>query len=411
MNRLSRLFAGFLICAAAYAAAIPAQAVGITVRDCANVGSFNLTGLAILRVNVGTGDVINAAGAGGAVEVSINGGQPSTPLLPFSVTAVVDGQIELNHSGTDAVITCTPKPTATAPANVPTTLGNTLGVLSGNSQTTATQVGINKNTQNRLGGGGANTVTRNDLFFSTQGAPGQVGRSDYNAWVFAEGRFYSGAVTGFSGDLVGGMDFQLNPRTIVGALAAYNYMDLSTAATQAIVNAPAFGGYFATRLDTNLYLDGYLSVAFPNYTVPGATFSATRYSTSLNLTGEIERGVYRLEPFAQFKGFTEAQPAFTGTTGATGANNISSYTLSTGARLTATANEGTGGIVPYVSVALDYRSLTSTLTGVDTFLAPRLGVGGTMELGGGALSLDLDTGRVRSDTTDIGGRLTYEFAF
>ncbi|MBV0913626.1 autotransporter outer membrane beta-barrel domain-containing protein [Anianabacter salinae] len=254
-------------------------------------------------------------------------------------------------------------------------------------------------------------MTRDGLFFSTQGTPGQVGRSDYNAWISAEGRFYSGAVTGFSGDLVGGVDFLIGSRMIVGALAAYNHMELSTTTTQASVNAAAVGGYFASRLDTNLYLDGYLSVAFPNYIVPGASFSATRYSASLNLTGEIERGLYRLEPFAQFKGFTEGQPAYTGTAGAVGTNDITSYTLSMGGRLTATANEGTGGIVPYVSLALDYRMISSTLAGTDTFLAPRFGVGGQMAVGRGALSLDLDTGRVRSDTTDIGGRVTYEFVF
>jgi hypothetical protein len=68
-------------------------------------------------------------------------------------------------------------------------------------------------------------------------------------------------------------------------------------------------------------------------------------------------------------------------------------------------------MVPYVSAAADYRVSNSTLTGLDSFTAPRFGFGVKGKLGRGDISVDVDFGQTRSDTFDRGIKFGYELKF
>lgn len=66
---------------------------------------------------------------------------------------------------------------------------------------------------------------------------------------------------------------------------------------------------------------------------------------------------------------------------------------------------------PAGGVAADHGYTNTTAAGTDTFFYPRIGFGFGMQLGKGALSVDVDAGKVRSDTRDFGARFTYEMSF
>ena len=69
------------------------------------------------------------------------------------------------------------------------------------------------------------------------------------------------------------------------------------------------------------------------------------------------------------------------------------------------------GILPYVSLGLDYGTNTSTTAGTSAFISPRIGVGGGMGIGSGYLSVDLNAGKVQEGVRGLGLRATYEFSF
>ena len=152
--------------------------------------------------------------------------------------------------------------------------------------------------------------------------------------------------------------------------------------------------------------DGYLALARPAYDVNGATFTASRASFAFGITGNYEGFGLDMSPFAKLNGYREAQPAY----GAVAANDINRLHASLGTRV-APLSELAGGVLPYISVAVDYGMTDSTAGGRDSFFAPRLGMGFSMALGGGFLSVDLDGGRIQSNVTDLGLRATYEMSF
>jgi hypothetical protein len=69
------------------------------------------------------------------------------------------------------------------------------------------------------------------------------------------------------------------------------------------------------------------------------------------------------------------------------------------------------GILPYISLGLDYGSNTGTISGTSAFMSPRIGVGGGMDIASGHLSVDVDAGKVQEGVRDLGLRATYEFSF
>lgn len=306
-----------------------------------------------------------------------------------------------------AKVTCTPA--GTAAANTPDVISN----IGANSQTDATGTGISNNTQSRLGGGRDNSASRNAVFFSSQNLPGaqsQFGLPDWNAWISAEGRTYRGGFEGSTADVVAGVDTLVSTDMLVGALLAYGRVDITNAGNRSEVTSLAIGAYFAKRFQNDLFLDGFISVARPEYQTQGTTFSANRVSAALTLTGSYTGGRVNVTPFGKLAGYRENQPAFVGTGGAVAANTITNVNLNLGAKvepLTPLAS----GILPYISLSVDAASSTSTLNGTTSFIAPRIGVGFGAALGMGYLSVDLDAGKVRDNVRDMGLRATYEFTF
>jgi hypothetical protein len=289
----------------------------------------------------------------------------------------------------------------------------TASVIGASGQTNATRTGISSNTQNRLNGGGGNTATRNSIFLSTQNLPGaqsQFGQPEWNAWISAEGRSYSGDFDGWTGNAVAGLDTLISNDLLVGALLAYGRTDIQSATQQTEITSVALGAYFAKRLQSDLFLDGFVSVARPEYQTQGTAFSSSRTSASLSLTGNYTGGALNVTPFAKFGAYSEQQPAYTGTGGAVAANDITNISVALGAKvepLAATAS----GILPYISLGLDYGSNTGTISGTSAFMSPRIGVGGGMDIASGHLSVDVDAGKVQEGVRDLGLRATYEFSF
>jgi hypothetical protein len=361
-----------------------------------------------LDVTVDPGDVLTIAVEDfvGVFELSA----PSVGFLaesqPFVFTATVSETVSLAQSAGGAIISC-----AVATTGSVTGSGS---LLSGNSQTNATQTGVSRNTQGRLGGNSGNTVTKDSIFVSTQNLPGNRAGMlppDANLWVSIERRGYTGGVIGYSGDLVGGIDWLVNDRMVLGVLAAYGLMDITAGTTNAVIRSPSIGGYFGTRLGDELFADGFLSFARPGYVTQGTTFSSGRISAAFSVTGNQQRGNLLLSSYLKAKSFGEWQPAFVGTSGAVPANAIRSFNISLGAKVAPVAPVGTNEFLPYFSLAIDYGFSDTTAAGTDVFFLPRAGFGFAMKMGRGDLLVDIDTGWVRSDTRDLGVRVTYEMVF
>ncbi len=375
----------------------PAQAQAVN-HTCASVGTHSFRNDApILNLTLSIGDVVNVAVEDfiGTVKVTTPSAVITTPAQPFTLTATENGVYVFAQQAGGALISC-PAPAA--------------GSAFIDTQTTAVQTATSRNTQARLNGNGPNNqVTQNSVFLSTSNLPGaqsQFGQPELNAWVSLEGRSLNGATTGRTLDLVLGVDRLISSRLIVGALVAYGRQDLTAGATNTQVNSPSVGAYFATRLQGDWLADGYLSLARPAYDVNGATFTASRVSGSFAISGNYEGFGLDIAPFAKLNGYREAQPAY----GAVAANDITRLNTSVGARLSPLAAFDSG-VLPYISVAVDYGMTDSTAGGRDTYWAPRLGAGFSTALAGGFLSIDVDAGRIRSNVTDLGLRATYEMSF
>lgn len=411
------------VCAAAFVASsflvgplapTAAYASGTTfpARTCSSTTNFSVPNNDDrVTIQVSSGDILTVgnavvAAADGAT-YRVNGAGVFIPLVasytvPDGVTTVL-----FTAGFVGFTVSCTAAAAGTA--DLPTTAGS----IGANSQTTATRTGISNNTQNRLGGGGGNSATRNSVFMSTQNLPGaqsQFGQPDWNAWISVEGRSYSGDFEGWTGDVVAGIDTLISNDLIIGALLAYGRVDIQSPTQRAQITSVALGAYFAKRFQSDLFLDGFISVARPDYETQGTTFTSSRTSASLTLTGSYTGGAWNVTPFGKFGAYREQQPAYTGTGGAVAANDITNISLALGAKVEPLAPLASG-LLPYISLGVDYGANTSTISGTSTFISPRIGVGIGMDLSRGYLSVDLDAGKVQEGVRDLGLRATYEFSF
>lgn len=380
------------------------QAQAQAVQACAAVNGLILPVGGDVSISVSPGDVITttaAVGLGESLTQDRSPGVVGAPTVafdgPFVVPAGVSvlGVIASFGAGSPFAVTCTPGAGGSAFID---------------TQTGAIQTAVAQNTQGRLRGTGpANRASVNGVFLSTSNLPGaqnRFGQPEVNGWLAVDARRLDGATTGSSVDITVGVDRLLSTRLLVGALVAYGRQDTTTGATRAQVNSPAIGGYFAAHLQGDWLADGYLALARPAYDVNGATFTASRVSAALGISGNYQHGGLDISPFAKMNASSEAQPA----NGAVAANTVTNLKASVGGRIEPLAALQSG-VLPYISVAVDYGMNDSTAGGRDTFFAPRLGLGFSMALGGGFLNVDMDGGRIRSNVTDLGVRATYEMSF
>ncbi len=281
----------------------------------------------------------------------------------------------------------------------------------GESQTGATLNGISNNTGSRFGAGG-NQATKNSIFLSTQNLPGNgLNKPEWNAWLNAESRVYTGGLNGSSYDVVVGVDKMIGADALVGVLAGYGRIGLTEGAATTSALSPQVGVYFGSRMQGGLIVDGFIAAARPQVFTAGTSFNSFRRSAGLTLTGRIDAAGQDVRPFINAIGFTESQPAFTGTGGPVLANNITSITVSAGALINFSTPIGGTQLRPYLSGAIDYRKRSSTLGVTDMFFAPRIGFGVSGPTSIGNISISIDVGKSRSDTVDIGAVFNYELNF
>jgi outer membrane autotransporter protein len=197
---------------------------------------------------------------------------------------------------------------------------------------------------------------------------------------------------------------------ILGAVLSVGRVDISDATRKANVTSVSVGAYFAKRFQSDLYLDGFVSAARPNYVVDGTKFTSTRASANLTLSGSMTGGGVKLTPSGTLIAYNESIPSYITAAGTVAANEIRNLNLNVGARLEPMAPLG-NGILPYIALSVDHRSNQSTLAGKQTFTSPRLGLGFGMELGRGYFSLDMDAGNVQRNVRDFGLRASYELSF
>jgi Autotransporter beta-domain len=354
-------------------------------------------------VTVASGDTVSWTGAGVVSHDSAVAGTDSGSTTNGSRLFSAAGTNNFSSGAGGTTLSCTLASSTNA--------GSSGGNLGGNSQTGATNTGVGNNSQSRFGDGGDNTVSQNSIFISTSNmGSGRLEQADWNAWISAEARSYSGGLSGGSFDVVVGVDRLITPDFLVGGLLAYGRIAITDGTTPASANSPALGAYFGKRMGDDLILDGFASFAKPLNNTDGGRFTSTRVSAGLTLTGKTQWQGQELRPFVYAKGFNETQPSYlNGLAVNIAANTITSYSVSAGARMNFT---GTGNaLVPYVSVAMDYRSSSSTANGTDRYFYPRVGFGVAGQLADGFLNLDIDFGKSRSDTFDSGVKVNWLFTF
>lgn len=344
------------------------------------------------------------------IEININGSvlntvAPGGYRVTSGVTSVV---ISLVDPTGRLAVSCVKDDTQDA---TETTAQGASG-MSANSQTNATNTGVGLNTKARFGYGG-NFVSSDSVFLSTANlSSSQFLPADWSAWVSFEGRGYSGGMSGFSMDLVGGVDRMITPDLVIGVLGGFGRTVVSNSGTPEVVSSPMLGFYFGNNAKSGLIIDGFISAAKPVYDVNGATFRASRQSLGLTLSGKIQKTSVALEPFLFARGYQEAQPAYTmGGGGVVGQNETTAFSASLGVKLSMQGAQSTKTAIPYISASADYRVISSTNGSKDRVLAPRIGFGFSGKLGAADVSLDVDIGKARSDTIDRGVKLGYQLKF
>jgi hypothetical protein len=378
--------------------AFAGTAVGTT---CTALAAANLPvgGGSVVNVTVAIGDTLSWNGPGTVIN-TLAGTDTGTALegsRTFTAPGVNVVNITLNSSDLSCVLASS---STLSPSNT-----------GGNSQTGATNTGVGDNNDDRLGEGGGNTVTRNRIFMSTANYGGTgLAQADWNAWILAEGRTYSGGLSGGSFDVVAGVDKLIGANALIGVLVAYGRISLNEGTSSAQANSPAIGMYYGLRMAANTSIDAFAMVAQPRNTVDGGTFTSSRVGYGLTFTAKTNWLGQDVSPFLKAKGFNESQLSYVNGAAATvAANTVTSYSLTAGAKVRFQAVSG--GMTPYVSVAADYRNTTSTANGTDTYFYPRIGLGISGAMAKGHLNIDLDFGKTRSDTFDRGIKASWEFKF
>lgn len=345
--------------------------------------------------------------------VGFAGGDIDTVRVGASVPAFTVFSVS-TAEGSTITVTCDPGGVArTAETNSETTRNTAAATTGATSQSGAITTGSSRASQDQFGGGSGVGVTRSSVFMSSQGLANDqdfARSADWNAWISAETRSFSGGSDGDSFDIVAGIGNRVNNDLIIGALLAYGVNDLNVGGVRIESTSPALGVYMAQRFGDALVFDGAYSVARPDYETGGASFTATRHMLSLSLRGEHAMGRINLRPFARLSAFRENQPSYSSTAGVIAANRIDVATLSLGARLSP-LQAYSNGIMPYVSLATDFAHRDTTLGGSENMTSPRLGFGMSMDLENGFLNADLDGGRLFDRTDDIGIRVSYEWNF
>ena len=404
---LRRLFAAGTV---AVASLVAGSAQAATLYTCASLHlSPQNVNMGSVYVSVSPGDAVSWSGSGVNTEV-YEIPSPSVILATASSGSypALSGQSTLvmhvvGFYSPGATFDCTPAPASSG------TTGGSIGVFGGESQAGSTFDGITDNSDGRFGSGGTQ-VTSNRVFVSTSGKGSGLVSPDWNAWAAVSGRNFNGTTSGNAADLVAGVDRMVGPSSLAGGLLGFESASLTDGTTPASATAPMVGVYFGTR-SGSLKTDGFISVASPQVTTNGATFTSNRQSGGLSVSKDMPRGNSMLRFTGRVSGFSDAQPSYvTGGAVTVAANKISKVVASAAVRWTF-LEAGKSGFTPYISGAAEYSVVSETATGVVTFGSPRFGFGISGPLGGGTLAFAVDVGRIGANTIDTGVKLRYDLKF
>jgi|GEM_PF-4152355 len=280
------------------------------------------------------------------------------------------------------------------------------------SQVGATARGLGLNAQARFGMK-SEIAMRNRVFMSTSNLAGpRFLPPDWNGWATLESRSYSGGLDGRALNLVGGVDRLIGDSLLLGALAGLDNSRISDRGTLTSSVSPMLGGYVAARFGRRIFMEGFFAYAAPRYQTQGARFAAVRHAGGISLRGRFKRGGAVIDPFISARQYTERQPSYITSTGIViAANRTRASRASLGVKVLFSRQKNLSSLSPYVSASADYRRSDSTLTGLDSLVAPRLGFGLSGVLGGGQFSLDVDIGKPRADSFERGIKLGYAIKF
>lgn len=329
-----------------------------------------------------------------------------TDLGVVTVGAGENGAVYLFAVDGGAQITCVAGPEGESPEIEGAQLTNA-AQASITVQAGVTQTAISTNIAGRFGGTGFAAGPSN-IFVSTRGldtAIAQLGEPELNAWAALDARRFSGASTGDSHNVTFGIDRLVSPDLVIGAFAGVNDQTVTEGGLTTATLAPLYGVYAARRYRDNIFINGYLGIGQPKYTTGPITFTAKRRVLSLSLIGEYQAGKMMLSPTTTILASQEVMPASSGA-----ADTLHNLQAKFGLRAQPIQRMA-NGMLPYASLAVEYREQGSDLAGIDSFVRPRLGLGFDWQLPAGALRADLDYGAVNSGTNDLGASLIYDFKF
>ncbi|WP_407495248.1 hypothetical protein [Pseudooceanicola sp. MF1-13] len=310
-----------------------------------------------------------------------------------------EGQLQLTANPptlNTVTASCTPASTGTdddAEAKKTSDAQSGASKAAGATSTTAVNTAINS----ALNGGPGIVATQNGVFFSTQGQ-----NSDTTFWGAFQGRKFDGTITGRNLEFTLGGDVTLAETTRLGLFVSKGKADLTIGGVSVTADALSIGPYFRAGIGQSYDITGFALFAKPDYNVGGTTYKATRRAFGLQANATYALSGTEINSWLGVRGFSEDHPA----AGALAAKSIRDVTASIGTK----AVFGQDALRPYLSVAAEYHNNVDG--GVrDTFFSPRLGMGFSYTAGRGQLNVDLDGGKVLSNTRDYGINIGYSLNF
>jgi len=359
---------------------------------------------------IGTSIVVSGAGASTTL---CNGQEACSGLTytatqadsyTFSISGETAGQSQGEGKFTrvaeprlnSVTASCTPSSTGTdedAEAKKSSDAQSGGSKAAGATSTTAVNTAINS----ALNGGPGISATRSGVFFSTQGQ-----NSETTFWGAFQGRKFDGSITGRNLEFTLGGDVTLAETTRLGLFVSKGKADLTIGGVAVTSDALSVGPYFRAGIGQSYDITGFALFARPDYNVGGTTYKATRRAFGLQANATYGIGGMEVQSWLGVRGFSEDHPA----AGALAAKGIRDVTASLGTK----AIFGQDALRPYLSIAGEYHNNVDG--GVkDTFFSPRLGAGFSYTAGRGQLNIDIDGGKVLSNTRDYGLNIGYSLNF
>ncbi|MWB77821.1 autotransporter domain-containing protein [Pseudooceanicola sp. 216_PA32_1] len=253
-------------------------------------------------------------------------------------------------------------------------------------------------------GGAPGTVGSQGFFLSSQGRSG----APVQAWLSFKGRKYDGTVDGQSYDLTLGVDTTLGNGVVLGGVLSYGTLDVTASGTDVEAKALSYGAYISAPVAENLTIDAQILGARPEYTFGPTSYDADRLSGALRMNYRMTLGAAEVTTFASIAGFSEDHPAAVINAAAVPGHTVSSLTGSLGARADFALS---GGVRPYVSLAVDFNRFEDGFGTTTRNTSPRLGLGMTARMGAGTFQVDFDGGEILDGTRDYGLSLGYAMHF